>query len=79
MVNTMNYVVSTTSGALNDAIAELVGKAVSLVSNAAEAFALKREYRKTVSELSRLSGRELADLGLNRSSIHAAAYEAVYG
>ena len=79
MVNTMNYVVSTTSGALNDAIAELVGKAVSLVSNAAEAFALKREYRKTVSELSSLSGRELADLGLNRSSIRAAAYEAVYG
>ena len=79
MVNTMNYVVSTTSGALNDAIAELVGKAVSLVSNAAEAFALKREYRKTVSELSSLSGRELAHLGLNRSSIHAAAFEAVYG
>jgi uncharacterized protein YjiS (DUF1127 family) len=75
----MNYVVSTTSGALSDAIAELVGKAVSLASNAAETVALKRQYRQTVSELSGLSGRELADLGLNRSSIHAAAYEAVYG
>ncbi|WP_438991275.1 DUF1127 domain-containing protein [Lentibacter sp.] len=75
----MNYVVSTTSGALSDAIAELVGKAVSLASNAAETMTLKRQYRQTVSELSGLSGRELADLGLNRSSIHAAAYEAVYG
>ncbi|WP_298805458.1 DUF1127 domain-containing protein [uncultured Lentibacter sp.] len=75
----MNYVVSTSSGALSEAIAELVGKAVSFASNAVETVALKRQYRQTVSELSSLSGRELADLGLNRSSIHAAAYEAVYG
>lgn len=38
-----------------------------------------RAYRRTVAELSVLGGSELADLGLNRSSIHAAAYEAVYG
>ncbi len=38
-----------------------------------------RMYRVTVKELSNLSGRELADLGLSRSSIKSAAYEAVYG
>lgn len=38
-----------------------------------------RAYRRTVSELSELSALELADLGLSRSGIRAAAYEAVYG
>ena len=38
-----------------------------------------RAYRRTVAELSDLNTRELTDLGLNRASIHAAAYEAVYG
>ncbi len=38
-----------------------------------------RMYRKTVSELQKLTNRELDDLGLNRSSIKASAIEAVYG
>lgn len=38
-----------------------------------------RMYRKTVSELQKLTSRELDDLGLNRSSIKASAIEAVYG
>ena len=38
-----------------------------------------RLYRQTVHELQSLPTRELADLGLTRSSIRAAAYEAVYG
>ena len=38
-----------------------------------------RAYRRTVTELSRLNARELADLGLNRGSIHSAAHDAVYG
>lgn len=32
-----------------------------------------RRYRDTVAELSRLSDRELADLGVYRSEIHAVA------
>jgi uncharacterized protein YjiS (DUF1127 family) len=36
-----------------------------------------RRYRDTVSELSRLSNRELADLGINRGEIHAVARKAI--
>ncbi len=35
-------------------------------------------YRKTVSELSKLTNRELGDLGLSRSGIKASAIFAVY-
>jgi len=35
-------------------------------------------YRKTMRELSRLSDASLVDLGLSRSMIASAAYEAVY-
>ncbi|MEO3416410.1 DUF1127 domain-containing protein [Roseovarius sp. CAU 1744] len=38
-----------------------------------------RAYRRTVAELSKLGNNELADLGLSRSGIIAAASEAVYG
>ncbi len=38
-----------------------------------------RVYRKTVSELSELSTRELDDLGLSRSMIKRTALEAAYG
>ena len=36
-----------------------------------------RQYRATVSELNRLSNRELADLGINRGEIHALARKAI--
>ena len=36
-----------------------------------------RRYRDTVSELSRLSNRELTDLGISRSDIHYVARKAV--
>ncbi|UZD91724.1 DUF1127 domain-containing protein [Cognatishimia activa] len=42
-------------------------------------FELYRAYRRTVKELSELSNRELADLGLSRSGIRGTAIEAVYG
>lgn len=32
-----------------------------------------RRYRETVNELSRLSNRELADLGINRADIYSVA------
>jgi uncharacterized protein YjiS (DUF1127 family) len=36
-----------------------------------------RRYRETVKELSRLSNRELADLGITRSEIEAVAQRAL--
>lgn len=36
-----------------------------------------RRYRETVTELNRLSNRELADLGINRHDIHAVARKAI--
>ena len=36
-----------------------------------------RRYRETVSELNRLSNRELTDLGISRSDIHYVARKAV--
>ncbi|MEI4234015.1 DUF1127 domain-containing protein [Roseovarius sp. D22-M7] len=38
-----------------------------------------RTYCRSVSELSDLSARELADLGLHRSEIRRVAQETVYG
>ncbi|KQZ96555.1 hypothetical protein ASD64_17270 [Mesorhizobium sp. Root157] len=36
-----------------------------------------RRYRETVSELSRLTNRELTDLGISRSDIHFVARKSV--
>ena len=36
-----------------------------------------RRYRETVSELSRLSNRELTDLGISRSDIHFVARKSI--
>ncbi|MFT3689294.1 DUF1127 domain-containing protein [Paenirhodobacter sp.] len=44
-----------------------------------EALARRRVFRETVRELRGLTGRELADLGLNRSMIKSVAFEAAYG
>ena len=38
-----------------------------------------RTYHRTLNELSALSDRDLADLGLDRSGIRAVAHEAAYG
>lgn len=42
-------------------------------------FARRALYNRTVRELSALSSRELADLGLSRSMITRVANEAAYG
>ncbi|MCG7625264.1 DUF1127 domain-containing protein [Epibacterium sp. Ofav1-8] len=44
-----------------------------------EKVAQYRVYRQTLTELNALSGRELADLGLNRSMLKRVALEAAYG
>lgn len=38
----------------------------------------RRVYKQTFSELNRLTNRDLADLGIARSNIHAIAHEAAY-
>ncbi|MDB9759817.1 DUF1127 domain-containing protein [Planktomarina sp.] len=43
-----------------------------------EQMAKRATYRTTVAELNSLSGRDLADLGIHRSSIRSIAYEAAY-
>ncbi|KQI69455.1 protein of unknown function [Loktanella sp. DSM 29012] len=45
----------------------------------ADAAAKRRVYRNTVNELSALTNRELADLGISRSMIRSIATEAAYG
>ncbi|GAB4557254.1 MAG: DUF1127 domain-containing protein [Ruegeria sp.] len=48
----------------------------SLIEAAKTRFARYRLYRQTVNELSELSDRELADLGLHRSMIRRLAMQA---
>lgn len=43
------------------------------------AYERSRTYARTYNELSALSSRELADLGISRSMITRLAYEAAYG
>ena len=50
-----------------------------MFKQASEAYTAWRLYRHTLSELQELSAREMADLGLSRSSLRQAAFEAVYG
>jgi len=45
----------------------------------ADRAAKRKVYRITLAELEVLSTRDLADLGIARSSIRAIAYEAAYG
>ena len=49
------------------------------VARLAERRAKYRMYRETLAELSGLSNRELADLGLHRSMLTRVAYQAAYG
>lgn len=41
--------------------------------------ARRKVFRTTLNELHALDGRELADLGINKSMIRSIAYEAAYG
>ena len=49
-----------------------------IVANIADRIARRRIYNNTLRELSQLSGRELADLGLHRSQLKRIAFEAAY-
>ncbi|WP_082597409.1 DUF1127 domain-containing protein [Rhizobium sp. Root708] len=45
--------------------------------NVARSFNNWRKFRQTISELGRMSNRELHDLGIDRTDIHRVAREAV--
>lgn len=64
----------------NNTTASSLGARLSEIwAQAAEAYTAWRLYRRTLAELQALSGRELADLGLNKSMIRRVALEASYG
>jgi uncharacterized protein YjiS (DUF1127 family) len=48
-----------------------------IIMNVARSFNNWRKYRQTVTELGRMSSRELQDLGINRTDIHSVARQSV--
>jgi len=48
-----------------------------IIMNVARSFNNWRKYRQTVTELGRMSTRELQDLGINRADIHSVARQSV--
>ncbi|MDJ0821299.1 MAG: DUF1127 domain-containing protein [Paracoccaceae bacterium] len=56
----------------------LSARLAALTADLRARFARRQVFRTTVRELSALSDRELADLGLNRSVIRRVAYQAAY-
>jgi len=56
----------------------LVARLRAFAAQAASNWARSREYKRTYAELSRLSNRELADIGLRRCDIAEIAYKHVY-
>ena len=56
-----------------------LGYAAHLLDTAAVRHAQRRVYRKTLNELSALSNRELADLGLSRSELRHVAWQSSQG
>ncbi len=58
--------------------AALIERTGTFMSSLADRFAKYQLYRNTVRELEALSDRDLADLGLHRSSIRSIALESAY-
>ena len=48
-----------------------------IIMNVARSFNNWRKYRQTVTELGRMSSRELQDLGIARADIHSVARQSV--
>ena len=59
--------------------ANLAHRFTTFSADLAAAAAKRKMYRTTLRELSSLSDRDLADLGLGRTMIHSIAFEAAYG
>lgn len=58
---------------------DILGRLSAFVTNTKTRVEQYRIFRKTVDELSTLTDRELADLGINRSMIRSIATDAAYG
>ena len=71
---TMAYLSGARTGAVS--ITDRLGE---IFSQASEAYSKWRIYRNTLNELRELGDREIADLGLARSSLRRVALEAAYG
>ncbi|WP_375254889.1 DUF1127 domain-containing protein [Yoonia sp.] len=69
----------TVQTATHAALPDFAARLGSLRTKIAEAAAKRKVYRTTLTELESLSPRDLADLGIARTSIHEIAYEAAYG
>ena len=57
----------------------LMDRVLVLKDGVVDAWAKRRVYTLTGSELNALTDRELADLGISRLSIHDIAHDAAYG
>lgn len=55
------------------------GRIAGMVNNLRDTWRRNRVYRETVRELSALSARDLADIGIQRSQIHAISAKAAFG
>jgi len=71
----MAYMTNTRGAVRSD----FLGRISAFVTTAKTRMEQHRTFRRTVSELTALSDRELADLGINRSMIRSIATEAAYG
>lgn len=60
-------------------ITPMSGGVLSTISGTFEAVVKYRQYRKTITELSSLSTKELSDIGLSLSAIKSVARETIYG
>ena len=59
-------------------ITPMTGGLLSTISGTIEAVVKYRQYRKTITELSSLSTKELSDIGLSLSAIKSVARETIY-
>jgi len=60
-------------------ITPMSGGLLSTIYGTIEAVVKYRQYRKTITELSSLSTKELSDIGLSLSAIKSVARETIYG
>lgn len=62
-----------------DVVERLLGLSARFLETTAQRYAARRVYRTTLTELSALSDRELADLGMHRSHIKRIAWISAFG
>ena len=64
----------------HSSLIERIGAALNTYrTERAERLANERMYRRTLSELSSLSPREMADIGISRDQVESIAHEAAFG